>query len=278
MTLNDIKKEVAHLGFESESAVDSSIESAVRRALSTIYTEHGTRALGRIYQNLPTPTRHISMIVHEPRGEEVITLEDNTYAFVICGTGRFELTDESGTRTESFDTQNGYVHGRVKGEAKIRFLGEFRYTVYDLCIYDEVFADGDAPMRFGRICEYDLNNVFPDFLFAITAPADAYGKKITGASVSSGTLYIPYSYVGEVVIEYRKRAPEVSINTPDTELNIPIELVSLVPLLTAAYVWLDDDAEKAQYYMSLYRDGMSAVKLYTRRAVETEFTDATGWA
>ena len=96
MTLNDIKKEVAHLGFESESAVDSSIESAVRRALSTIYTEHGTRALGRIYQNLPTPTRHISMIVHEPGGEEVITLEDNTYAFVICGTGRFELTDESG--------------------------------------------------------------------------------------------------------------------------------------------------------------------------------------
>ena len=70
----------------------------------------------------------------------------------------------------------------------------------------------------------------------------------------------------------------MSIDTPDRELDIPKELESLVPLLAAAYVWLDDDADKAQYYMSLYRDGMSAVKLYTRRAVDTGFENATGWA
>ena len=61
-------------------------------------------------------------------------------------------------------------------------------------------------------------------------------------------------------------------------LDIPSELEHLVALVTASYVWLDDDPEKAQYYMSLYREGMSALKIYTRRAVDTAFTDATGWA
>lgn len=278
MTLNDIKKEVAHLGFESESAVDGSIESAVRRALSTIYNEHGTRALGRIYQNLPTPKRHIPLIVHTAGMEDVITTDGGTYAFTVNGAGRFEIRDENGTRTESFDTQNGYAYGRIKGEGEIHFLGEFRYTVYDLCIFDEVFAEGDVPPRFGRMREYELEKVFPDFLCAITSPTDGEGRKIAGASVFSRVMNIPYGYTGEVVVEYRRRAPEVSINAPDAQLDIPVELVSLVPLLAAAYVWLDDDAEKAQYYMSLYRDGMSAVKLYTRRAVDTAFTDATGWA
>lgn len=278
MTLNDIKKEVAHLGFESEGAVDGSIESAVRRALSTIYTEHGTHTLGRLYQNSPTPKRHIPIAVHEPGMDEVVPLDGGAFAFAVCGTGRFEIKDSDGVRQESFDTQGGYVFGKVKGEGEIRFLGEFRYTVYDLCIYGEDFAEGDAPPRFGKMRKYDLGETFPDFLFALSAPTDGEGEKISGASVSSGTMYIPYGYVGEVVIEYRRRAPEVSVNAPDAQLDIPAELASLVPLLAAAYVWLDDDAEKAQYYMSLYRDGMSAVKLYTRRAVDTAFTDATGWA
>ena len=91
-------------------------------------------------------------------------------------------------------------------------------------------------------------------------------------------MLLPYGYIGEAVIRYRRSAPEVSINAPDRELDIPGELETLVPLLAAAYVWLDDDADKAQYYMSLYREGMSAVKLYTRGGVNTEFCDATGWA
>ena len=278
MTLNEIKKEVAHLGFESEGAIDSSIESAVRRALATVYTEHGARALGWIYQSSPTPKRHIPMISHRAEVDDVIPLDGGTYAFVVCGAGSFEVKDAGGTRTQGFDTQSAYVCGRVNSEGEIRFKGEFRYTVYDLCIYEEAFADGDAPPMYGRTRGYDLSEIFPDFLFATSAPTDECGVKIAGASIYADTMYIPYGYTGRIGVEYRKRAPEVSIDTPDRELDIPKELESLVPLLAAAYVWLDDDADKAQYYMSLYRDGMSAVKLYTRRAVDTGFENATGWA
>lgn len=278
MTLNDIKKEVAALGFESESAIDTSIEFAARRALATIYNEHGVLATGRIYQNSPMPRMHLPMVIHTPDKDDVISLTDCTYAFVISGVGAFEISDKDGARVEDFDTRESYVYGRVKGTAEIRFMGEFRYTVYDLCTYDEAFAEGEAPPRYAKMREYSLKELLPDFLFASAAPIDREGKRIDGATVSCGRLKVPYGYVGEILLEYRKSAPEVSVNTPEKDLMIPTELEELVPLLSAAYVWLDDDADKAQYYMSLYRDGMSAVKLYTRREVECEFTDTTRWA
>ena len=279
MTLNDIKKEVAHLGFESESAIDGSIEGATRRALSTIYTEHGARGTGRLYQSSPIPRRYIPAIAHTGKEEEVISLVWSSYAFVVSGVGAFQVSDSGGNvRYEEFDTYNGYVHGKVIGAGVIRFKGDFRYTVYDLCIYSEAFADGEAPPRYGKMREYDLKDVFPDFLCAITAPKTADGEMIKNSSITGRRLLLPYDYTGEVLVEYRKSAPAVSINTPDLDLDIPDELKDLVPLLVAAYVWLDDDADKAQYYMSLYRDGMSAVKLYTRRCIDTEFDDTTRWA
>ena len=126
--------------------------------------------------------------------------------------------------------------------------------------------------------EYILAEEFVDFLCATCEAVDRVGRKIPGSSISSGVLTVPYEYKGEIIVKYRKRAPRVSINTPDAEFDIPAELEPLVPLLTASYIWLDDDPDKAQYYMSLYRDGMSGVKLYTRRGVDTRIADVTGWA
>lgn len=278
MTLNDIKKEVAILGFENESAVDGGIECAARRALAMIYTEHGVHAVGSIYQNSPVPTKHLPMIIHTAEENEVISLTDCSYAFVISGVGTLEVRDEEGVRTQDFDTRSSYLFGRVNGSGEIRFTGKFRYTVYDLCIYGEKFADGEAPPRYARLREYVLDEYLPDFLTCTSLPTDARGNEIAGASISSGRLRVPYGYVGQIVIRYRKRAPTVSIDAPDAPLDVPAELEQLVFLLTAAYVWLDDDAEKAQYYMSLYRDGMSALKVYARSGVDTAFTDVARWA
>ena len=279
MTLNDIKKEVAHLGFEGESAIDSgSIESALRRALFTIYTEHGAYSRWSIYQNSLIPAFHVPEIVHKGGEDSTIALDGRAYALVVSGTGTIEIKDGNGVRAHSFSTPYGYVYGKLTGDAEMHLKGEFCYTVYDLCVYDEVFEDGYEPPKYTAVREYDLTEAIPDFLCAAGEPADRFGNKIPGASISSGMLLLPYEYKGEIVISYRKRAPRVSIDTPDVELNIPAELESLVPLLTAAYVWLDDSPEKAQYYMSLYRDGMSGVKLYTRRNVDTKVTDVTGWA
>jgi hypothetical protein len=51
----------------------------------------------------------------------------------------------------------------------------------------------------------------------------------------------------------------------------------MLPLLTAAFMWLDDDAGKAQYYMSLYRDLVANTKRYSSNKIDTVYR-VNGWA
>ena len=64
----------------------------------------------------------------------------------------------------------------------------------------------------------------------------------------------------------------------DSEVDIPREIEHLVPLLTAAYVWLDDDEEKASYYMAIYRENLASLKLYSTSCKNNSYVDLTGWA
>ena len=51
----------------------------------------------------------------------------------------------------------------------------------------------------------------------------------------------------------------------------------MLPLLTASFMWLDDDAAKAQYYMSLYRDMVTNVKRFQTSKIDAEYR-VNGWA
>ena len=74
-----------------------------------------------------------------------------------------------------------------------------------------------------------------------------------------------------------KAKPNLPSGAPDESLSLPPGCEHLLALLTAAYVWLDDDSDKAQSYMALYRDGINSVKLGNRRHIDKEFHDVYGW-
>jgi hypothetical protein len=42
-------------------------------------------------------------------------------------------------------------------------------------------------------------------------------------------------------------------------------------------MWLDDDVQKAQYYMSLYRDLVANVKRYSTNKIDAKYS-VNGWA
>ena len=87
----------------------------------------------------------------------------------------------------------------------------------------------------------------------------------------------PY-YDGKIRLTYKSNPPKVSLDTPDDEIGIAKEVEHLVPLLSAAYFWLDDDEEKAQYYLSLYRDALNGTKRNATRRLGGGYEDVTGWA
>jgi len=184
--------------------------------------------------------------------------EDN-FNVITC---TFEISDESGTRNVNFSGNDGLHRGFIHGSGELLFKGDYSYTVSNLALYDELFGPSveDIPIAASHI-EYNVKGYVNDFLSFVLPPKDSSGRDIKGASVRGSTVSIPCEYEGDVTILYKKAASEPS-GAPDEEITVPDGCEHLLPLIVAAYVWLDDDAERSQYYMSLYREGMSAVKYY----------------
>lgn len=277
MTYKELYEDVLALGFESEAENEDRLILAARRALNMIFTERPLYKTLEIYQNEKTPLMTLPDFTHKGGEAICIDFSAKAYSFMTHGTGSFKITDESGERVFDFSLtkqHKGFLHGA----GKIEFLGDYLYTVSDFAIYDELFGDKieDIPTN-SFFAEYKIISHAPDFLASTDAPRDRYGKIIEGASVGGGIMEIPARYSGFIRLEYKARAPIFS-KEADSEIITPEGCEHLLPLLTAAYFWLDDDAEKAEYYMSLYREAMIAVKLYTRSRAKSTYSVTDGWA
>ncbi len=107
---------------------------------------------------------------------------------------------------------------------------------------------------------YDLRNFAPE-IASVTAPpcliCDGEEYPLTHGYVFSGGhhLYLKRYLSGEIRVSYRIR-PTVPHETddPDIPLALDEELCQLLPLLIAHYLLLDDDVEKANHYLALYRE------------------------
>ena len=68
----------------------------------------------------------------------------------------------------------------------------------------------------------------------------------------------PFGNEGSYRIYYEKQCTPIDKDTPDTfELEFPLVAHSLVPLLAAYYLWLDDEEQKATMYNNLYEQKLN---------------------
>lgn len=279
MTLNDIKAEVTALGFESEIENDTVFLTALRRALNIVYTERGVHKSVTIICNPVIPKELHEKIAHRGNDAQCFPINGIAYSFSVCGKGSFTVSDALGDIEYRFDTPLAYFRGFVSENAKITFSGEFCYTVYNLSVFECLPGDTEESIPYYRErVEYRISDYAPDFLSLAELPTDRRAERIECAELCGDTLILPYSFSGEVNLKYRSAPPTISNEDADKEIAIPREFLHLVSLLTASYVWLDDDVEKSQYYYSLYRDGIAGVKLYGTRCLNTEYKDVLRWA
>ena len=103
----------------------------------------------------------------------------------------------------------------------------------------------------------------------------AYGQE--GDSV----ILLPYEKRGvfKVLYEHRPTAIENTGATVDDtqELDLDEELCALMPLLVAAYVWIEDEPEKAEYYMNLYRERVQEIVVSHRDTSPVLIRNVNGW-
>ena len=279
MTLNDLRNEVAALAFEDSISLNKSFVASANRALITLFTERPVAKTVRIPTAEQKPLSYIPTLTHIGGEDITVKLIGRAYIFRVCGRGTFTLSDGISVKTKSFDSENALFRGTIRtGEASITFSGDFIYTVYALTCYGELYSENESDIReYTPKSEYDLNALFGDFLAFLEAPRTR-DSAVYDAIMQNGTLILPFGKYDEVYLTYARMPRLISADYPDAAIDISGECQPLLALLTASYLWLDDDAEKAQYYMSIYRTQMSFIRRYNTSISANGYQDVTGWA
>ena len=279
MTLNDLKDEISALGFESEISADKNFIIAVRRALRTIYTERSVYKTLTLEHYPTEPSLIFELLRHNPEKREEYLLKGEAYSFKTSGRGAFSIT-EGGKKTEhKFDTPTAVWRGFISSEAKIEFYGESRFAVISLATFSALstLREEEIPL-YSHPYEYRMKSLAPDFHSFSSLPLDAEEKEISGAHLLDEKLILPSGFSGRVNLTYKAAAPHVSLDNLGEELSLPSEIEHLVALLAAAYYWLDDDADKAEFYLSLYKDALRATRYNDTRRLGGGYRNVTGWA
>ncbi len=83
---------------------------------------------------------------------------------------------------------------------------------------------------------------------------------------------------GEVSIPYQRCVRRLTADDAEREVDVAPELAGVLPLYTAAYVWLDDEPERAAYYMNLCREEAGlALREMHRSAPPQHVENLNGW-
>ena len=275
MTLNELKTEVSALGFEPGKDGDPILLSAANRALSMICAEVPTLKALHAPVAPCTPSYYIAAL-HHARGERIeLTLSGRAYSFWISGGGSFTEISDDGNRTQQFDTKISNFRGFINGNTKLIFDGVGDYDVLGLSVFDSVRGKELEDIPTSHENRIDPDELVDDFFAFIEPPRDSKGEFIPGARLEGRYAILPTDYHGVVTLNYESRPKTITGST--TSIDISPSAEHLLPILTAYFVWLDDEAELAESYLRLYRSMLATLKRNSRTD-SAEYNDTLRWA
>lgn len=277
MTYNELKEQVASLGFERTVSDDNSLLRATERALSILRLDFPVTRTAKIYVRAPRLRSLYRAVLHNGGEWEELELFGTAFSFVPHGDGEYTVFENDiGTRVK-FYAANGIVKGAFSGgRATIRFEGEVDYTVTSLASFD-----GGHAIDLSDVCEYGeqreirLCERIGDFGAPAGMPVVLGKGGVGDVTIRADRLYVPFTFNGEIGIEYYPTPiPPKKDGSP---LDLPSGTEQLFPLLVSSFIWLDDDEGKAQYYMALYRDGVNRLLRITPSRKDGKYR-TNGWA
>lgn len=275
MTYRELLEECAALGFENGVGDEMRFLYSARRALSLLCTEYPLLGELSFYCEAVLPTEGAREIFHPAGTEIAVPLTGKTYSFLVSGKGAYRAEGEP---THAFDTPAMTVRGYRNAARKILFFGEYDYIVRFFSCFLSCPPKKESIPLFGKGRSFSLREIAEDFLRPDGVPRDAAGDPIRGVTIHGGTLTLPADYVGEVRLRYRRAPLRIRTGEENERLDIPTEAAHLLPLLTASYLWLDDEPERSEYYMTLYRTGLSALKYTGSPTLDLHYENVNNWA
>lgn len=288
MTTKQLFNDVLCMGFDrrctdGEADFKGVFASAVNRAQETL------SALFPLYSECSFYMQDVAPVLFL----DAYTLRPNRLREWSCtGARSYELTVRGHGSVSIM--KNGVTHARHKIDSPLtekRLTGEWTEEC-DLTLRAEsadgtlfihalrVGAEGvGAFYRCGKEYACPLSSFVAGALSLDCAPKDGEGRALVWGRdyrVENGKLYLSEHIKGQLnlIITRAPRRFDMECEAPD----VRAEAMPLLPLLTAAYVWLDDDREKALFYLAMYRESLARFRLNGRCAgVGNSYGVGNGW-
>ena len=267
MTYESLKNEVVALGFEQSTDNEDFLLFAVNRAQQLIGTDFPIEENVTLYQ-APTEPR----ILYR---EAPATLSLGTaYALSLRTYGGGTVTVQNAEKTQRYplDSNLLFFQIQIPKDSLVTLSG----MLFDVAIYEDIYKNpSEIPVYYDMI-PYELDKLLPGFICLTDDVRDEQGRIIDGTLTEGSLLLIPRSRRGQMRLRYRRRERPITPEEDTVDIHASAEV--LLPLLSASYLWLEDEPEKAQYYMSLYREGVARLHAQERKSMHTGYGDVLGWA
>ena len=95
--------------------------------------------------------------------------------------------------------------------------------------------------------------------------------------VENGTLKVAREACGSLTVRYLRRPTPLTRDNMEEALDVAPYAESLLPLLSASYLWLDDRGDLATHYLSLYRTEAEELKASLHRHGGATVACGNGW-
>ena len=152
-------------------------------------------------------------------------------------------------------------------------------VVRDMALWQrEYAAEADVPM-YGDTVRYDMSRIAPDYGGFIKSPVNAMtGRDIRGSVMASPYIQLPYSFEGEAAVAYRHSPLRLTLDdvANDVDIDIAPEYEDLLPLCMAYYVWLEDEPNKASFFLARFNE-MAALAAQQWHANGGNAVISNGW-
>lgn len=303
MTVSELYRQVALLGFEDGLESAQSFCYAANRAVMQVSAIRPQVAEHEIFRhnikNLVrssfVPIIYESDIIYEAQDAKAYYFEASGCGMVFIerlSDAGWEMLGSREIKTSAFEPFRGFIKADgnfVGGAVRLRFTahpdGDFVYFIKSAALYSRVYTPNEKDIpAYERYTVYDMSTLCGDFLAFCSPPIKEEGRERMGAGYDvdgASRLVLPYEAQGSYKILYKRKPAQIADTgepeADETPIDLDEELCSLLPNLVAAYVWADDEPDKAQYYMSLYRERAAEIEARQESYSPVKIFNKSGW-
>ena len=304
MNVAELYLQTAHLGFETTLEDSDRFYFAANRALLQVckvrpairhYVINHKPLVNLIRENTFSPIEKIDDITYEAEDAKAYYFEADGNGVLYLekynsDTGEWSIFGEIPLQSnQTFVSYKGFIKKQgefVSGRIRLRFTGEYLYSIKNVALYQYLYSGKEADIpAYEAYTRYDVKKLVSDFM-ALCCPPIKEEEENTLLNQEyeqegDSIILLPYDKRGvyKVLYEHRPTAIEnTGATTEDTqELDLDEELCSLMPLLVAAYVWIEDEPEKSEYYMGLYRERVQEIVVSHKNTAPVLIKSTNGW-